>query len=141
LPRSRCSDSADGPQEERIFNEEVRKASLTDDVEFTRTREYTTTIELLRLLYNTLVRIIESWEGFDDGEVQYFDIRDNEDLGRRWESYFASIQRNMTELWYLRRTIQQRIDALDSKKNGVGQALRPILQATNLLARQRFNHG
>ncbi len=100
----------------------MREASLTDDVKFTRTKEYTTTIELLRLLYNTLVKLIESWEGFNDGGVQYFDIRENEPLDQRWESYFASIEGDMTELRYLRRSIQQQIDTLDSKRNGVGLA-------------------
>ena len=104
----------------------MRETSLTDDVKFSRTREYTKTIELLRLLHNTLVRIIESWEYFDEGEMQYFEIQDNKPLSQRWQSYFASIERDMTALRSFRRSLQQQIENLDSKRNGVSCTLNMI---------------
>ena len=106
-------------KEQSIFTESVERDSLTDDAAFSQTREYTTTIELLRLLHNDLVKILESWESFDHGEIQYFDVKDQETLRRGWESYLARIEKDMSELRYLRRSLQQRIESLDSKRNGV----------------------
>ena len=118
-PCSTGSSSNYGLQDGSIFHEGVRQTSLTDDVKFSRTKEYTSTIEILRLLHNNLVKGIESWESFNEREMQYFEIRDNEFLSQKWEPYFASIEKNMTELRYFRRSLQQHIDALDSKRNGV----------------------
>lgn len=90
---------------------------------FSRTREFTTSVDLLRLLHDDLVKIIDSWESFDRGEIQYFDIRDQELLRKRWESYLASIEKNISELRFLRRSLQQSIESLDSKRNGVSRQI------------------
>ena len=92
---------------------------MTDDKKFSRTRDYTATIDLLRLLHNSLVRIIESWERFGDGEVQYFEIKNEESLQAIWEDYLASIEKDMTELRSLSRVLSQNIEALDNKRSGV----------------------
>ena len=110
---------ADTRQEESIFNEPVRKASLVDDIRLSRTRTYTTAIELLRLLHNSLVKVIESWESFENGEIQYFEVNEQETHRRGWGSYFAAIEKNMTELRFLRRLLQQRIEMFDNMRNGV----------------------
>ena len=65
--------------------------------------------------------MIESWEGFEKGEIQYFDIRDNKPLSQKWESYFASIEKDAAELRYLRQSLGQQIDNLDNKRNGVSR--------------------
>ena len=98
-------------------------ASLTDENEFPRTREYTRTVELFRLLYNALVKTIESWEQFENGEIQYFDIVGQITLRRAWESYLAGIEKNITELKFLRRSLQQKIEMFDNMRNGVKAAL------------------
>ena len=112
--------------------EATGRASLIDDAAFSRTREYTSTIELLRLLHNDLIKIIDSWESFDRGEIQYFDIRDQESLRKRWESYLANIEKDISELRFLRRSLHQRIESLDSKRNGVSSQLSWVACLSNL---------
>lgn len=97
----------------------MRQATLIDDVKFTRTRAYTESIELLRLLHNALVKFIESWESFESGEIRYFDVREQDTLRKVCESSLASVEIDMTELRFLRRSLQQRIDMFDNMKNGV----------------------
>ena len=106
-------------QDEDIFGDHYSKAPLTDDKKFSRTRDYTATIDLLRLLHNSLVRIIESWERFGDGEVQYFEIKGEESLQAIWEDYLASIEKDMTELRSLRLVLSQNIEGLKNKRSGV----------------------
>lgn len=106
-------------QDEGIFGDHSRKASLTDNRKFSHTREYTATIDLLRLLHNSLVRIVESWDSFGSGEVQYFEIRNEESLQAKWEDYLASIEKDMTELRFLRRVLSQNIEALNDKRSDV----------------------
>ena len=106
-------------QDEDIFGDHYRKAPLTDDRKFSRTREYTATIDLLRILHNSLVRIVESWDSFGSGEVQYFEIRNEESLQAKWEDYLASIEKDITELRFLRRVLSQNIEALNNKRSGV----------------------
>ena len=105
-------------QEESVFDEAVREASLVDDERLSRTKDYTQTIELLRLLHNSLVKIFESWEAFENGELQYFDARGQEILRSLWDSYLANIEKDMTELRFLRRVLQQRIEMFDTMRNG-----------------------
>lgn len=92
---------------------------MTDDTKFTRTRDYTATIDLLILLFNSLVRFIESWESFTEGEVQYFEVRDQDALRKIWEIYLASMEKDVAELRFLRRALDQRIQALNNKRSGV----------------------
>ena len=92
---------------------------MTDDTQFSRTRDYTATIDLLRLLLNSLVRFIESWESFADGEVQYFEVSYQETLRSIWETYLANIEKDMTELRFLRRALHQMIEGLTNKRSGV----------------------
>ena len=93
--------------------------SLVDDPDLTRTKQYTRTIDILRVLHNSLVKIIESWEDFENGEAQYFEVTEFEALRKSWDAYLASIDKNMTKLRFLRRSLQQRIDMFDNKRNGV----------------------
>ena len=102
-----------------IFGDGYLQASLTDDTQFSRTRDYTATIDLLRLLFNSLVRFIESWESFADGEVHYFEVTNQETLRSIWETYLANIEKDMTELRFLRRALDQMIEGLTNKRSGV----------------------
>lgn len=106
-------------QDEGIFGDNYNKATLTDDKKFSRTRDYTATIDLLRLLHDSLVRIIESWERFVNGEGQYFEVKDQQSLQSIWEDYLASIEKDMSELRFLKRVLSQNIEALNNKRSGV----------------------
>ena len=106
-------------KEESIFSKSGRTTTLVDDASFTRTKGYTRTIDLLRLLHNALVRIIESWENFESGEIQYFEVQEYQALRKAWDSYIARINKDMSELRFLRRTLQQKIEMFDNKRSGV----------------------
>ncbi|KAL2047059.1 hypothetical protein N7G274_001078 [Stereocaulon virgatum] len=99
-----------------------RTASIIDDANFTRMNEYTRTLDLLRLLYNVLVRIVELWENFESGELQYFEVQENQALRKTWDSYIAGVNKNVTELRFLRRTLQQKIEIFDNKRSGLVNA-------------------
>ncbi|KAL8723308.1 MAG: hypothetical protein Q9225_000360 [Loekoesia sp. 1 TL-2023] len=109
-------------QEESIFSEDTSVASLVDDGPFQRTKEYTTITDLLRLLHNALVKFIDSWENFEKGEIQYFEMEDYQALGETWDSNLANINRDVSELRYLRRSLLQRIEMFDIKRSGVSDS-------------------
>lgn len=90
-----------------------------DDVKLQRTKEYTIITDMLRLLHNALVKIIEAWENFEKGEVQYFEVEEYEVLRKTWDSNLASINKDVSELRYLRRSLLQRIEMFDTKRSGV----------------------
>ncbi|KAL9118593.1 MAG: hypothetical protein Q9187_004859 [Circinaria calcarea] len=108
-----------GVAERSVFEENMEQASLVDDVGLSRTRELTWTTELLRLLRDALVRSIESWESFDDGELQYFHDEEQQTLRKSWDMYLAEIEKDMSELRSLRRILQQKIETFDNMKDGV----------------------
>ena len=110
--------SANSRQEESIFSESGRTSSLFDDARFTRTRDYTRTTDILRLLHNALVITIESWEDFESGELQYFEAQEHEALRVTWDAYLAAIRKDISELRFLRRMLQQKIEMFDNKKSG-----------------------
>ena len=125
---------ANTQQEENVFNEDARVASLVDDKTFRRTKEYTTITDLLRLLHNALVKIIESWENFEKGEIQYFEVEEYQALRKSWHSYLAAISKDMSELRYLRRSLLQRIEMFDNKRSGVSNSMKtpPTLASRGL---------
>lgn len=106
-------------QEASIFNKGILADTFVDDGKFTRTKEYTWTVQFLRLLHHSLVNLLESWHRFQSGEVRYFRVRENDDLDKRCRSHLAKIDKEITELRFLRRSIQQRIEVFDNMRNGV----------------------
>ena len=91
---------------------------MFDDARFTRTKDYTRTIDLLRLLHNALVITIESWENFESGEILYFEVQEHQALRTTWDAYLATISKDISDLRFLRRLLQQKIEMFDNKKNG-----------------------
>jgi hypothetical protein len=73
---------------------------------FSRSLAYTSTIEMLRLLYKSLVKVLESWECFDGGEMQYFEVNEQETHRRVWGSYVASIEKDMMELRFMKNGVR-----------------------------------
>lgn len=110
-------------QEESIFDEGLRTSSLVDDAKLTRTKEYTRTIDLLRLLHNALVKLIEAWQHFEAGEIQYFEMKEHLTLRKTWEAYLAGINKDMAELRFLGLSLHQRIEMFDKKRGGVSYVL------------------
>lgn len=106
-------------QEESIFNELNEEPAFEDDKSFSRTKDYTSRVQLLRLLYNALVKTVESWESFEAGEIRFFDLPNDGILQALWNSYLADMEKDMTELRFLCRSVQQRIEMFDNMRNGV----------------------
>ena len=52
-----------------IFNADVLADIFVDDDKFTCTKKYTRIVQLLCLLHNSLVKLIESWDSFQSGEI------------------------------------------------------------------------
>ncbi|MCJ1247183.1 hypothetical protein MMC30_004397 [Trapelia coarctata] len=96
-----------------------QKTSLIDDPDLTRTHEYTWTVQLLRVLHNSLVKIIESWKRFERGELRYFQTEEPRAFHMLWSKYLAGIEKDLTELRYLRRSLQQMLEMFDNMRDGV----------------------
>ncbi|MCJ1436709.1 hypothetical protein MMC27_006091 [Xylographa pallens] len=105
--------------EATIFHVTTRQAPLSDDIKFNRTREYTSTIELLRLLCNAVIKFIESWERFEAGELLYFHVEEQAILQKKWDGYLADIVKDSNELRSLRTTLRQKIETFDNMKSGL----------------------
>ena len=74
---------------------------------------------MLRLLHNALTKTIESWENFEEGEIQYFQVEDKDILRMDWSRYLEGIEKDMAELRLLRTSLHQKIEMFDNKRNGV----------------------
>ena len=107
-----------------MFRATGHSIPIVDDRDFRRTRDYTSTLELLRLLHNTLIRIIESWERFEKGEMQYFQVNDNQTLHTIWEGHLADIETQSNELRSLRTILRQKIETFDNMRNAVSSTTR-----------------
>lgn len=105
-------------QEEGIFNG-TEGITFGDDESFTRTKDNTQTVQLLRLLNNSLVKTIDSWERFGAGEIRCFHLGHHESSRTRWNGYLAAIEKDVTELQFLSKSLQQRIDMFDHLRDGV----------------------
>ena len=92
---------------------------LIDDPQLSRTLNYTATVDLLRLQYNALVKVIETWERFEDAELQYFLGIEHETLRYVWDGYIAGIERSANELRSLRTILQQKIETFNNMRHGV----------------------
>ena len=67
------------------------------------------------------MNIIESWQSFEGGEIQYFEGDVHETLRKQWDVYLANIEKDISELRYFRRSLQQKIEMFDSMRNSVGK--------------------
>lgn len=77
-------------------------------------------MQVLRLFHNSLVKLIESWENFEEGEIHYFDVDGDEALQTIWrKNFLASIRKDVTALRSLRRALRQRIEVFDIRMSGV----------------------
>ena len=76
-------------------------------------------MQVLRLFHKSLVNLLDSWNSFQAGEIRYFRVKDD-NLDRRWRSHLARIDKDITELRFLRRSLQQRIETFENMRNGVG---------------------
>ncbi|KAI4176762.1 MAG: hypothetical protein LQ343_000855 [Gyalolechia ehrenbergii] len=113
-------------QEESIFNEDAKAASLGDDVTIQRTKESTTITDLLRLLHDALVKIIGSWEDLEKSEVQYFEVEEYQAPPKAWDSNLASVNKDVSELRYVKRSLLQQIEMFANKRSGVGISITVI---------------
>ncbi|MCJ1291921.1 hypothetical protein MMC34_003470 [Xylographa carneopallida] len=95
------------------------QAPLSDDIKINRTREYTSTVELLRLLCNAITKTIESWERSEAGELLYFLVDEQTTLQKKWDGYVADIMKDSNELRSLRTTLRQKIETFDNMKSGL----------------------
>lgn len=87
------------------------------------------------------MKLIESWEQFEEGEIQYFNIDEHNSLRRAWEAYLAGIKKNVNELKFLRRSLQHRIESFDSMRTRVRKAFQLGKDELNRSARQCFFDG
>ena len=118
-------------QEATIFHT-TGQAPLSDDPKLNWTRDYTFTLELLRLLHNAIIKIIESWERFEDGELQYFDVEEQGIRRRTWDGYLTDIVKDSNELRSLRTTLRQKIETFDNMKTGVSSGMKqPAVSITD----------
>jgi hypothetical protein len=97
----------------------MRVSDIKDDVNFSRTHGYISIIELLRILQNALIRTIEAWERFENGEMEYFYSETHSTLKELWDKHFADIENAANELRSLRTILKQKIETFDSLRNGV----------------------
>ncbi|KAI9811173.1 MAG: hypothetical protein M1827_005624 [Pycnora praestabilis] len=108
-----------GYHEESIFNEQALAGPFVDDSGFSRTKEYTWTVQVLQLFHDSLERLIQSWDNFQNGESGYFNVKGNDTLQRTWEMYLASTEKDVRELRTLQTSLKQRIEMFDRMRNGV----------------------
>ena len=115
-------------QESSVF-QRTGPAPLFDDTDFSRTRGYTATIDLLRLQHNAIIQVIESWERFEDGELQYFLGNEHDKLRQIWDEHLADIETSSNELRSLRTILRQKIETFDNMRNGVSDASKDNIQS------------
>jgi hypothetical protein len=90
----------------------------TEDDDFSSTKEFNWTTQVLWILHDSLTRTIESWESFQSVHRRYFNVREQV-LQTTWETYLIGVDKDVVELKVLRRTLQQRIEMFDNIRRGV----------------------
>ncbi|KAI9763551.1 MAG: hypothetical protein M1839_006377 [Geoglossum umbratile] len=99
--------------DEYVFGETLSSILYTEDDDFSSTKEFSWTTQVLWMLHNSLTQTIESWESFESIHRRYFDVRE-QSLQAPWETYLVSIDKDVTELKLLRRALQQKIEMFDN---------------------------
>ncbi|KAL9625601.1 MAG: hypothetical protein Q9160_000314 [Pyrenula sp. 1 TL-2023] len=89
-----------------------------DDEHFSGTKKYTWAVSLLRRFHDLLLKTIESWDLFVSTELDFFDV-DSEVLRDLWGNYFSRITNDVSELRFMQRSLEQRIQTFDRMKDGV----------------------
>ncbi len=108
-----------------------------DDNDFTRTKEFTWTGQVLRLFHNSLTKTIQSWDNFEANELQYFHTGDTGAIQTSWELCFASMKKDVAELKFLQLCLQQRIEMFDTMRNSVSSKI--IFDPSGGLMRDAFS--
>lgn len=104
-------------QEQSVFNN-PDGYMFGDDERFSRTKDNTQTVQLLRLLSNSLVKTLDSWERFEAGGIRCFHLGHHNSSRTAWNNYLAEIDKDVTELRFLSRSLQQKIDMFDHLRDG-----------------------
>ncbi|KAH0547759.1 hypothetical protein FGG08_000016 [Glutinoglossum americanum] len=107
------------PHENTIFDEKLAASQLgtfVDDSNISQTKDYTWTLQVLRLLFNALTKTIEAWECFERDDTRYFNATE---FNLQWASYFGDIRRNMKQLRDLRMSLQQKMESFENMRNNV----------------------
>jgi hypothetical protein len=105
--------------QELAYDKEIRTGQFSYDKDFKKTTRYTWALSVLRRFHDLLLKTLEAWEDFADGELQYFNTN-SETLDKLWDRYYESLSNDVSELVYLRRSLLQRIQTFDRMKDGVG---------------------
>ena len=111
-------------QDNRIFSDSATPE--VDDRDLTLNIEYRWITQILRHFKNLLVQILVSWEGFDAGEIRYFDV-DAKDHSQKWKTeLLIRIRKDIRTLRDLQTLVTQRIEMFQDIQNSVCWSLRRI---------------
>jgi len=89
------------------------------DRDFPWTRQYTAITETLQLLDNALVRLLESWQLFEQTELHCFFMDAPVQFKDRWSRQVASIEKDVTRLSLQRTILHQHIETFKRRREGV----------------------
>lgn len=106
-------------KEEKGKHSEDALHDFEDDIHFSRTKKNTEIVQLLRLLNNSLVKTIDSWNRFNIEEIRLFHLEAHYSCHTLWDFYLAEIEKDVSELRFLSKSLQQRIDMFDHMRDGV----------------------
>jgi hypothetical protein len=95
-----------------------------DDRDLTLNTEYRWITQTLRQFKNLLVQILVSWEGFETGEIQCFDV-DAKDHSQKWNiELLIRIRKDIGALRDLQTLVAQRIEMFQDIQSSVRCSIR-----------------
>jgi hypothetical protein len=104
--------------QEKHYNKIIETGRYFDDQSFTGTKAYTWAVSVLRSFHDLLIKTLDAWDIFASHELRYFETS-SDMLQSIWAEYMADMDKNVSEMRYLQRSLVQRIETFDRMKDGV----------------------
>ncbi|KAL3426855.1 hypothetical protein PVAG01_00364 [Phlyctema vagabunda] len=102
------------------FTTEDTTIDSVNELEITQQKGFKWTIRILRQFTDLLSQAIDAWETFKAGEVRYFNLPESEQLARSlWSSYLAAIDKDVTVLKGLKRSLQHQTELFENMTNSL----------------------
>jgi hypothetical protein len=111
-------------KESDTFLKALPDKAFVDDEGLSQTKKYTLAIQILRLFTNLLVKTIDSWDTFATEQLSAFrTTSDPERRPTKISTHITKIESNVSELRFLRQTLEQRIETFESRRSNVCSSL------------------
>lgn len=100
------------------------------------------TVSTIRRFSDTLGNLIASWDDFEKGSIRHLETTGSATFRGRWNERITEVRKDISQLRFLRRLLEQKLDLFQSKLDGVSLGTptryRPILHTDVVFISRSF---